>query len=276
MSRPMMQRLAIVVAAGLLASCTAMQPGGAIGWTLPPTNGQFDYQLGGAYEPAEGVVVVVRDSTAAPAFGLYSICYINGFQTQPGEFERWQFEHPDAVLRGPDGQPMTDPDWPDEAALDTRTEASRAQIVAALTPVIEGCASAGFRAVEFDNLDSWTRFDGLTMEGNLALASALVIVAHEHGLAAAQKNAVELEAQGPATGFDFVISEECARWNECAGYAEQYGELHLDIEYDDDLPEGLGFAEVCELPDQPPMAILRDRQLTTPESPDHRFEACPR
>ena len=70
MSRPMMQRLAIVVAAGLLASCTAMQPGGAIGWTLPPTNGQFDYQLGGAYEPAEGVVVVVRDSTAAPAFGL--------------------------------------------------------------------------------------------------------------------------------------------------------------------------------------------------------------
>ena len=30
------------------------------------------------------MTVVVRDSTDMPEPGLYSICYVNGFQTQPG------------------------------------------------------------------------------------------------------------------------------------------------------------------------------------------------
>ena len=51
--------------------------------TLPQGNGKFDYQLGGAYTPPSGTVTVVRDRTAAIAAGLYNICYINAFQTQP-------------------------------------------------------------------------------------------------------------------------------------------------------------------------------------------------
>ena len=30
-----------------------------------------------------------RDRSDDPAEGLYSICYVNGFQTQPGELDTW-------------------------------------------------------------------------------------------------------------------------------------------------------------------------------------------
>lgn len=57
---------------------------------LPPTQGVFDYQLGDAYDLVQtgsgehAPDVVVRDATAtAPTTG-YGICYVNGFQTQPG------------------------------------------------------------------------------------------------------------------------------------------------------------------------------------------------
>ena len=49
----------------------------------PPTEGRFDYQLGGAYPLPAGVTVVVRDRQDAPAANAYSICYVNGFQASP-------------------------------------------------------------------------------------------------------------------------------------------------------------------------------------------------
>lgn len=58
--------------------------------TLPPANGKFDYQLGGAYTPASGTTTVVRDRTASPAAGLYNICYVNGFQTQAVDADWWK------------------------------------------------------------------------------------------------------------------------------------------------------------------------------------------
>jgi len=57
--------------------------------TLPPAHAKFDYQIGGAYTPPAGVQVVTRDRTAAPAAGLYNICYVNAFQVQPGEKRLW-------------------------------------------------------------------------------------------------------------------------------------------------------------------------------------------
>jgi hypothetical protein len=68
--------------------------------TLPPANGKFDYQLGGAYTPPSGTVTVVRDRTASIAPGLYNICYINGFQTQPGsEADWWKSKRLLTILR---------------------------------------------------------------------------------------------------------------------------------------------------------------------------------
>lgn len=60
-------------------------PGGPprAGVRLPDAGEPFDYQLGGAYTPPTGVRTVVRDRTAAPAPGLYNICYVNAYQAQP-------------------------------------------------------------------------------------------------------------------------------------------------------------------------------------------------
>lgn len=263
--------LALVALLLLLTGCQAAPS--AEGWRLPSAEGAVDYQLGGAYAPPEGVTVVVRDSSAAPAPGLYSICYVNGFQTQPAERQRWLDRHPDAVLTDHGGAPVVDPGWPDELVLDTRTAASRAEIAAVLAPTIDRCADAGFDAVELDNLDTWTRFAALSREGNLALAALLIEQAHERGMAVAQKNAPELGALGPATGFDLAISEECAAWGECSAYGEQYGDQHIDVEYVGALG-GASFQELCEQPDTPPLTVLRDVLLVAEGEPGHALEHC--
>lgn len=246
----------------------------AVAAALLPSAGGVDYQLGGAYAPDPRVAVVVRDSTAQPSAGHYNICYVNGFQTQPGALDWWLAHHPQAVLQR-DGAPVADPGWPDEYALDTATAQGRAGIATAVGATIRRCADAGFDAVEFDNLDSWTRFPGLTVEGNLAMAAQLVDIAHGLGLAAGQKNAPDLGARGPGAGFDFVISEECAVWDECAAYRAQYGDRHIDIEYSDAPKDGLGFADLCDLPDQPRRTVLRDRLLLARGQGGYVFDLCP-
>jgi hypothetical protein len=258
---------AFVVLAALvvLSACTGPA---APAYDLPPEGAAPDYQLGGAYPPAPEVGIVARDRTAEPVPGVYSICYVNGFQTQPGEADDW----PDGTLLQRDGEPVIDPDWPDEVILDTSTERSRAAIVEVVGPWIEGCAASGFDAVEFDNLDTFTRTDGaLTLSDNLALAASLVDVAHAAGLAAAQKNAAEhAAALHDEAGFDFAVTEECAVFAECGAYADVYGGRVIDIEYTDELPRP--FTEMCA--DAPASTVLRDRALSTPGDPDYAFAHC--
>jgi hypothetical protein len=235
---------------------------------LPPTGAIPDYQLGGAYPPPAGVGIVVRDRTARPAEDAYSICYVNAFQTQPGELDEWPEER---LLRAPDGTVVRDPDWPDEAIVDTRDAAATAAIV---TPWIRGCAADGFDAVEFDNLDTYTRTDGvLSLDDNLAVARLLVRAAHDAGLAAGQKNASEdarrLRAEA---GFDFAVAEECVAYDECGAHAAVYGEHVVVIEYTDNLP--VPFAELCGRSDIPASIVLRDRDLTTPGDPSYVFDTC--
>ena len=216
--------------------------------------------------------MVVRDREAAPAGVAIDVCYVNGFQTQPGELDWWLSEHPDLLLRGDDGEPVVDPAWPDERILDSLTASSRDAIAGVVGGWIDGCAEAGYEAVELDNLDSWTRADGLDAEGNLALAALLTARAHAAGIAVAQKNALEARDAGPAAGFDLVVTEECARFDECDDYGALY-ERHLAVEYEGELPEG-GFAAVCERADQPQLTVLRDLDLTTPDDPAHVLERC--
>uniref|UniRef100_A0A942Y7T9 Endo alpha-1,4 polygalactosaminidase n=1 Tax=Neobacillus citreus TaxID=2833578 RepID=A0A942Y7T9_9BACI len=256
-----------------VAGC-ASGPAADDGWTNLPTSGVPDYQLGGAYTPPDGVTIVERDSTAHPADGTYSICYVNGFQTQPGDGPLWLDDHPDAVLRDADGAPVSDPGWPDEMLLDTTTAAKRSEIVSVLATDVARCADRGFDAVEFDNLDSWTRSDGaLTRSGNLALAAALVDLGHEHGLAVGQKNTPQLGAAGrERTGFDFVVAEECVTYDECGDYTEAYGDRVIDVEYSDDTDGP--WSSVCSRDDRPAMTILRDRDLVTPSDDGYVFEHC--
>ncbi|WP_269745551.1 endo alpha-1,4 polygalactosaminidase [Thermobifida cellulosilytica] len=259
----------------MAAACTPAAGGGAAPAAAPPPVGaRFDYQLGGAYDPGEGVAVVVRDSTAQPARGRYSVCYVNGFQTQPQERDRWLRDHPDLLLRDGSGEVLVDPAWPDEMLLDTSTPQRRTRVVEAVAGTVEECAAKGFDAVEFDNLDSYTRSGGaLTAEDNAETARRYVDLAHGLGLAAAQKNTAELAEVGRTEiGFDFAIVEECARYAECAQYTRVYGDRVLDVEYADGPAPS--FEEVCADADTPASTVLRDRELLPADAAGHVRDHC--
>jgi hypothetical protein len=93
-----------------------------------------------------GVTVVARDSTAQPA-GEYAICYVNAFQTQPGQFGWWRTRHPDLLLRHR-GRPVADANWPDEVLLDIGTRAHRRVLARIVDRSFRVCERKGFDAVE--------------------------------------------------------------------------------------------------------------------------------
>ena len=233
-----------------------------------PVDATADYQLGGAYAPPAGVTLVARDSTEEPLAGAYSICYINGFQTQPGD------EWPDDLVLHDGQQRLVDPNWPDENVIDISTAEKRAAAASRIDRTIATCATSGFDAVEFDNLDSYTRSAGqLTLDDAIAFASLLVDRAHQLGLSAGQKNTSELGRIGPdEIGFDFAVVEECDQFDECEAYADVYGGRVIDIEYTDALRRP--FDEVCTDAATLPITILRDRGLAPLGDPMHHYESC--
>lgn len=241
--------------------------------TLPPVNGQFDYQLGGAYTPQASVQIVDRDRTAAPAAGKYNICYVNGFQTQDSEAEFWTKQHADLLVKDASGKPVRDPDWP-EYVLDTSTTAKRDALLGIVGPWIDRCASAGYQGVEIDNLDSYTRSaKKLTLQNNTDFAAALVARAHSKGLAVGQKNTAELAATGrQRIGFDFAVTEECQRYNECSSYTDVYGDHVIEIEYTDYTRAK--YTAACAAQGKRISVILRDRDVVTPGNKAYRYEAC--
>jgi len=264
----------LAAAVGLGMTACAGEPGRAdaapAAVALPPPGAAFDYQLGGAYAPPEGVKVVVRDSTAAPAPGTYSVCYVNGFQTQPGAV--WPR---DLVLHDGSGVAVVDPGWPAEKILDISTAAKRAAIADRHTEVVKKCRAAGYQAVEFDNLDSYRRSQGrLDLEDAVAMAGLLVQRAHAQGLAAAQKNTAELGTRGrDQIGFDFAVTEECDLHDECSEFAEVYGRRVLNIEYAHDLRGSA--TEVCDRSaGTPETTILRDLRLVTAGAPGYTYRRC--
>jgi Glycoside-hydrolase family GH114 len=235
---------------------------------LPTADTRFDYQLGGAYAPPSGVQMVVRDRTEAAANGLYNVCYVNGFQVQPGEESWWLDNHPDLLLRDGNGALVIDSDW-NEALLDVGTPEKRAALAAVVGGWIGECGTDGYDAVEIDNLDSYSRSQGL-LEPQDAVDFMMLLSAgaHANGLAIAQKNSTELLAQKAAMGTDFAIAEECNRYDECDEYRNAYGTLVFVIEY---RPQD--FDQGCA--DHPDLSIvLRDLDLVTPSDGGYVFDEC--
>jgi len=193
-----------------------------------PVTDAWDYQLGGARAVPARVDVVVRDRRAAPVGGeVYDVCYVNGFQTQPDEKRFWR-GHWRLVLKRR-GEPVVDGAW-GEWLLDLRTPAKRRALARIVGRWTDRCAEDGFAAVEYDNLDSFTRSGGrLTPQDSKRYAALLVERAHDEGLAAAQKNRAGWD--GTTVGYDFAIAEECAQWRECGAYEATYGPLVLAVEY---------------------------------------------
>ena len=237
---------------------------------LPPMNGRFDYQLGGDYPPPEGISIVERDREGTPAAGLYNICYVNGYQTQPGESGDWDSA---LFLRDTDGDPLIDADWPGEVILDISTADKRTRIAAQLGGWIRQCAADGFDAVEIDNLDTYSRASGatvrITQDDAVALMVLLVAHAHGAGLAIAQKNSAELLGRRAELETDFVVVEECSQYEECAAFVEAYGAMVLMIEY-----RRNAFSEGCATYGASHAIVLRDLNLVLPSAGRYVFDDC--
>lgn len=237
------------------ASTSAAVPDGApAGVTVPPVRAGFDYQLNTPYEPPAGVSVVARDHTAPPAAGIYNICYINAFQAQPGAEHEWDA---DLLLRDRTGAVVMDKEW-GEAMLDVHTDAKRRRIAQKIITWIDDCAAKGYKAIDPDNYDSYTRVpEGLlTADDAKAFLALLAARAHERGLAIGQKNAPQLAAARNEVGADFAVVEECGQYNECGDYAAAFGSHMIVIEY-----TAQGMNRACQGWADKASIVRRDRNL---------------
>lgn len=240
---------------------------------LPPPAGAADYQLGGAYPAPTGVRIVSRDRSERPAAGAYGICYLNAFQSQAADRQWWRTHHRELLLHDAAGREVTDPGWPGEMLLDTRSRARRVALAGIVGAWIDGCARSGFDAVEPDNLDSWTRSRGLLHRADaIDFARLLTARAHARGLAVAQKNAADLSTRGPSIGFDFAVAEECQVYDECSAYTAAYGRRVIEIEYSD---QGRRFfTAACRLRGGRASIVYRDRELTRPGTAGYVYAGC--
>lgn len=235
-------------------------------WTLPPRGAGVDYQIGGAYRPAEDVRVVVRDRQARPAKGLYNVCYVNAFQAQPQESENWPA---DLLLRDGHRRLVIDRDW-DEPLLDLRTDALRRRAADRVGRWIEGCARAGYQAVEPDNYDSYTRSHSLLSPSDAtAYLGLLTRVAHAHGLAVAQKNTPELASRRTRVGLDFAVAEECGAYEECAVYDRAFDGRVLVVEY-----TAQGLDRACDAYGDRLSVVRRDLGVRPADARGHVRETC--
>ncbi|GAB3597482.1 endo alpha-1,4 polygalactosaminidase [Angustibacter peucedani] len=269
--------VACLLAAGVLA------PGPAAAATRPrvPADATFDYQIGSAYRPRAGVDVVSRDWFEGRPMGRgYSICYVNAFQTQDDDPS---VDRPDERSRWPADLVLTrlgdDPSWGGEYLVDLSTSAKRSAAARWVQPMLQTCRRKGFQAVELDNLDSWTRFDGTPLESSVpfgqaqavAYARLLTRAAHHLGLSVAQKNTPQLgrHVSREWIGFDLAVAEQCGRYAECRSYTYAFGNQVVDVEYDD-----VGYRRACRDVGARIGVVRRDRDVTAPGSSTYRFAAC--
>jgi hypothetical protein len=222
--------------------------------TLPPTGTDWDYQLGGNRPVPAHVGIVERDRLAKPLPGAYNVCYVNGFRAQAEQKKLWRRHHWALVLKDA-GKPVQDSAW-SEWLLDTRTRAKRAALATIMGRWTRRCARDGFQAVEYDNLDSFSRSHHLlTKKDNRRYAALLVAAAHTAGLAAAQKNWAGWD--GTAVSYDFAVAEQCAQYAECSSYVDHYGSEVLAVEYRDKP-----FAKACARWSDTIAVVRRDVDLT--------------
>ncbi|WP_139978299.1 endo alpha-1,4 polygalactosaminidase [Nocardioides litoris] len=254
MRRPFLCLLVLTLAAVLLGPA-----GPARAAVRPlPVGTEADYQLGGPDAVPPGVGIVVRDRTARPAGAAYDVCYVNGFQTQPDAKRFWRARW--GLVLQEDGRPVVDEAW-GEWLLDLRTPRKRQRLAAIVGRWVQGCARSGFDAVEYDNLDSFTRSGGLLdREDAIAFAQLLVHAAHRAGLAAGQKNLAGYD--GTRIGFDFAVAESCAQYDECGRYVRHYGRRVVMVEY-----RAVDFRRGCARWGATHPVVLRDLDLAPSYTP---------
>ncbi len=252
-SVPRMRRLVVVLLAVLVLAVPA--PSYAV--EQLPVGTDADYQLGGLRDGARSTsgswcatARLVRPGCTTSATSTASDpaerAAVLAAAPPPAAHPRWS-----AGRRRGVGGAVVRPAHPREAA-------GAGRIVGRWTA---GCARAGYEAVEYDNLDSFTRSHGLLKRRHaVAYARLLTRRAHRVGLAVAQKNLPGLH--GRRIGFDFAIAEECGRYDECGRYAREYGRRVLVVEY-----RRRDFRATCREYGDRLAVVLRDRDLSPRGTP---------
>lgn len=212
------------------------------------------------------------DSDPLAGTNTYSICYVNAFQTQPdcnGCTDR-----PDYTSNWPAEVVITDledPEWGGEFLINLSTTALQATAADHVQQMIQTCATKGYDAIEFDNLDSFTRYSdtGFGQADAVAYATMLVTRTHSLGLAAAQKNTAELIGSRAAIGFDFAVVEQCGEFSECESFRDAYTGAMVGIEYTD-----AGFTNACNSVGDTSAIVRRDVDVTEPGSNTYVIDQC--
>lgn len=184
-----------------------------IGWWQPRGTLTWQWQLKGKVNtavPADVYDVDAFDATPAEVAKLHQanrkvICYVNAGAYEAFRPDKGRFP---AAVQGKalDG-------WPDEKWLDIRRWDVLEPIMKAR---FNACKQKGFDGVEPDNVDGYANESGfpLTPDDQLTYNRRLADLAHSTGLAVGLKNNVE-QAASLAPWFDYAVSEECAKFNEC-------------------------------------------------------------
>ena len=240
----------------------------ALNVMLPPVNAKYDYQRGGPYAPPAGVTVVTRDYKAAKAEGMFNICYVNGFQIERSDEMFWVTSHPDLILRDGNGTPIRDPKTT-EILLDTGLAEKRTAIASIVGDSIAQCANIGYPAIQIDNIDSYTRSQGLLTEQQAVYTMKMLSDhAHAMGRAIGQQNGADIVARRAELGTDFAVAEECNRNGNCAKYTAGYGDHVIVIEY-----RQQDFTAGCTA--YPNLSIvLRDANLVTAGASGYLYDGC--
>lgn len=181
------------------------------------------------------------------------ICYINA-----GSWEDWRTdaaEFPKSVI----GKAYQG--WPGENWLDIRQISMIGPIIAKR---IAMCASKGFDAVEFDNVNSFENDTGfpLTDMDQLNYNKWLAYESHKNGLAIGLKNDSS-QTKDLVNYFDFAITESCAAEGWCGDYQMFINQNKpvFVIEYLDTI-NSAQFQNYCkQLAPQKYSLILKNRNL---------------
>lgn len=197
-----------------------------------PTPGTtWQWQLSGVLDtsvPAQVYDIDVFDHSSSVVAGLHAqgrkvICYMSAgaweeFRPDAGDFP--------ASVKGNDNG------WPGEKWLDIRQ-------LNILGPIMEArldlCASKGFDAVEFDNVDAYNNITGfpITFQDQITYNTFLANKAHERGLAAGLKNDLpQVEWLLPL--YEFAVNEQCFSGGDCL-YLVPFinaGKAVFAVEYD--------------------------------------------
>ncbi len=247
MRRASMIAVLLIVVAGISASPASARPlrkpaGGPLGAALglpapvacpgcyaPALRTSWQWQLQHRVDTSVDVKMydIDMDVKASVVSALHAdhrkvVCYVS-----VGSWENWRSDagaFPKVVKGRSNG-------WPGEKWLDIRRLGILGPIMQAR---FDACASKGFDAIEFDNVDGYQNRTGfpLTAADQLRYNVWLANQAHARGLSAVLKN--DLGQIGTLLPyFDFALNEQCHQYHECAKLSKfvDAGKAVFGVEY---------------------------------------------